>query len=230
MMDPATELKDRIANLIDEHWHQRSEPLLLSQLGAADHGEVGRLAKAQSGSLAAFMEHNVADRVRIVRGSTNPLVFAAVPASIDVNVEVDDLLERVRDHAATGGPRFHPAFWAAFRVPLDDGNRRFVSTRTPIRFEDLQSLTEGQPAGYVELDRRYIAAAECDAGGVQQLIADWLCHCGLDAKTYLVASNAASELPKNDLLGRLLMALDTDDLERVTMPLSVIDKLRRQAV
>lgn len=227
--DRVAELKDRVAKLVDEHWRERSEPLLLSQLGAADHGDVGRFARELAGNLAAFIKDHASDRVQIASGSAHPLVLAAMPVYVDRDdVLVDDLLERARERGAIGGPRFHPAFWAAFRVPLDEGNRRFVSTGKPIRFEDTPSGT-GHPTGCVEVERRYIADAECDVGGVQQLIADWLSANELNGVTYLAAP-AVSDLPRNDLLGRLLIALDTEDLKRMTIPLDVIRKLRRQAV
>lgn len=230
MTNSAAKLADRVAELVDKHWRERDEPLLLSQLGSADQGEVGRLAREQSDNLAAFIKQHAADRVRIASGSADPLVLAAMPANVDRDGVVDDLLARVRERAAASGPRFHPAFWAAFRVPLDEGARRFVSTRKPIRFEDTSSAVGDRRTGYVEVERRYIADAECDVGGVQQLIADWLSANELDGGRYLAANSAVSDLPHNDLLGRLLVALDAEDLKRMTIPLDVVGKLRRQAV
>lgn len=228
MTDPA-ELADRVAELVDEHWGEGDGPLLLSQLGAADQGEVGRLARDISGNLAAFIEGYAADRVQIVSGSAHPLVLAAMPANVEPNVGVDDVLARARERVATRSPRFHPAFWAAFRVPLDEGNRRFVSIRLPIRFVDLPSTAENHP-GHVEVERQYIADAEGDAGDVQRLISDWLSANELDSGRYLAANGVLSDLPNNDLLGRMLVALDDEDLKRMTIPLDVIGKLRRQAV
>ena len=226
---PAT-LADRVAELVDEHWREQGEPLLLSQLGTADQGEVGRLAKSQSNNLAAFIEHHAADRVKIVRGQANPLVVAAMPIDVERDVEVDDLLERVRERAATGGRRFHPAFWAAFRVPLDEGNRRFVSTRKPVRFVDSSANAEDYSTGWIEVEQQYIAGADCDVSGIQQLITNWLSANDVDTGKYLAASRGPSDLPSHDLLGRLLLALDADDLKQMTIPLHIIKKLRQQAV
>lgn len=230
MTDSAAQLAGRLAELVDEHWRERNEPLLLSQLGAADQGEVGRLAKAHSNNLAAFVEHHAADRIRIVRGHANPLVLAAMPTNVVEDVQVDDLLQRARERAATGSPRYHPAFWAAFRVPLNECDRRFVSNRRPIRFEDRPANAEDYPAGWVEVERQYIADAACDVNGVQRLIADWLSATELDPGKYLADTSAAFGLPSNDLLGRLLVALDAEDLEQMTIPLNVIKKLRQQAI
>lgn len=228
--DEAAQLADRVTELVGEHWHKRHEPLLLSQLGGADQGEVGRRAKELSGNLAAFIKHHAADRVRLASGSAHPLVVAAVPVNVDQNVEVDDLLVRARERAENSGPRFHRAFWAAFRVPLGEGNTRFVSTRMPIQFEDTPSTMENHPTGYVEVERQYIAGAECDVQGVQRLIARWLDANELEQGTFLATNSAVSNLPKHDLLGHLLIALDAEDLKRMTIPLDVVRKLRQQAV
>ena len=105
-----------------------------------------------------------------------------------------------------------------------------MSTRMPIRFEDTPSAVEVHPTGHVEVERRYIADAECDVRDVQRLIADWLSANELDSERYLAANSAVSDLPNNDLLGHLLIALDAEDLKRMTIPLDVIGKLRRQAI
>lgn len=230
MTDSATELADRVTELVDEHWRTHEEPLLLSQLGTADQGDVGRLARELSGNLAVFIKRNAADRVRLANGSAHPLVLAAVPANVDQKVEVDDLLARARERAATSGPRYHQAFWAAFRVPLEEGQRRFLSTRMPFQFEDTPAAKESHPVGYVEVERQYVADAECDAQGVQRLIACWLDANELDEGAFLASNSAVSELPKHDLLGRLLIALDAEDLKRMTIPLDIIKKLRQQAI
>ena len=222
-MDSA-ELADRVAQLVEEHWHQHGAPMLLSRLGNADQGEVGRLAKGHSASLAAFIREHLAARVRIDSGTQNRLVMAAAPANVEQNLDVDGLLIR------TGDPqprRFHPAFWAAFRVPLAEDHRRFLSTRSPIRFEDVPPTSEPQRVDCVEIERRYIASAAGEVGEVQRRLTDWLDANSLDGQMYFAAKKAALHLP-HDLLGRLLQSLDHDDLKRMTVPLDVIDKLRRQ--
>ena len=223
-MDSA-ELADRVAQLVEEHWHQHGVPVLLSHLGNADQGEVGRLAKGHSASLAAFIREYVAARVRIDSGTQNPLVMAAAPADIEQDIDVDGLLTSTGDPQAR---RFHPAFWAAFRVPLDEHHRRFVSTRLPIMFEDVASTREPQRMDCVEIGRQYIAGAEDEVGEVHRKLTDWLNDNDLDGRVYFATKKAALVLPRDDLLGRLLQSLDHDDLKRMTVPLDVIDKLRRQ--
>ena len=224
MTDTATALADRVAELVERHWHEHGDPLLLSQLGSADQGEIGKSAKNLSINLAEFIWQHVSDRVRIVSGIAHPLVKLAMPANIEHDVDVDALLARKRERLIARGPRFHPAFWAAFRVPLDEKDRRFVSTSVPPRFEDTP-LVEYKRAGFVEIERQYIGG---DDGEVQQHISDWLNTNRLAREMYLAVSSASSDLPPNDLLGRLLVSLEPDELKRMSIPLDVISKLRRQ--
>lgn len=223
------ELAGRIAELVQQHWQEHEAPLLLSRLGNADRGEVGRLARELSGNLAEFVRAHVADRLRIVGGSDNPTVMAAIPKDIHGSIGVDELLVRARERGTTGPPRYHPAFWAAFRVPLNDAERRYVSTRAPIRFRDSASDEPGAP-GFVEIERQYVADAEADAPRVHDLIKGWCDANELDLRSFLSNKRPSLDLPSNDLLGHLIVALEPGDLRRMSIPLDVVSKLRRQSL
>ena len=43
-------------------------------------------------------------------------------------------------------------------------------------------------------------------------------------------SEGSVKLPSNDLLGRLILALDTRDLQKISIPMDIVAKLRRHAV
>ena len=43
-------------------------------------------------------------------------------------------------------------------------------------------------------------------------------------------AKASAKLPPNDLLGKLILALDPHDLQKITIPMEVVAKLRRQSV
>ena len=230
MTDPdPTALADRVAELVQEYWDDHRIPLFLSQLGSADGGEIGRSARRLAVNLADFVRGHLPDRVRVVSGSAYPLVMVAVPHDVAEGIDVDRLIgER---HSASKGhvPRYSASFWAAFRVPLEEGNRRFLSTRAPFRFEDVPAAEDGR-AGYVEVDRQFIAPAESEDGDVHRGIEEWLQSHGLSAETFLATNVPKSEMPANDLLGRLVSVLEPDDLKRMSIPLDVVSKLRRQPV
>ena len=228
MTDPNVALAHRVTELVAAHWDEHGCPLLLSQLGSADQGEIGKSAKELSTSLAEFIRNHAADRLRILSGSAHPLVMAAMPVDTEREGDVDALLARTRQRSVTSGPRFHPAFWAAFRVPLEEGCRRFMTAVPPLRFEDVAS-TESMRVGFVEVERQYVANAGADAADVGQRIAEWLAANGLSRESYLAPKQPSDRLPPNDLLGRLLAALDPDDLRRMDIPLDIVAKLRRQS-
>ena len=51
----ATELTDRIVvRWVEEYWTEHEKPLLLSQLGGLENGEIATLTKQESGSLKAL--------------------------------------------------------------------------------------------------------------------------------------------------------------------------------
>ena len=204
-------------------------PLLLSRLGNQDNGRIARLAKQEAGSLGAYLRHRLDTRVRVIHHSSKPTVAGAIPTDVaaSVNGDFDMLLERTHSQSPRTIPRYHPAFWTAFRVPLDEFNGRYMSIQTPLQFVDVSP--EERPDGFFEIAREYIAGPDVKDKEVQQRAQDWLAASGLDPAPFLSKSKAdVSRLPSDDLLGRLLLALEPDELKQISMPLDIVSKLRRQ--
>ena len=223
-------LDSRIVDLVRKCWEEHRMPLLLSRLGGGDDGRIGRLAKQEAGSLGAYLRRRLAARVQVIYHSANPTVAGAIPvdAEIPENADFDMLLDQTRGRAVEATPRYHPAFWAAFRKPLDETIRRYMSVQPPPRFQD--ASPEDKPDGFVEITREYIVGLDVEERAVHQKVQDWLAANGLDSESYLLKSKAtATHLPSDDLLGRLLLALEPDELKRISMPLDVVFKLRRQS-
>ena len=226
-----SDLDSRIVDLVRECWEKHRRPLLLSRLGNGDDGWIGRFAKQEAGSLGAYLRHQLAAQVRVIHHSANPTVAGAIPADaeIPVHTDFDMLLDQTRGRAVEATPRYHPAIWAAFRKPLDESSGRYMSVQPPPRFQD--ASPEDRPDGFVEVTREYIVGLEVEERKVHQRIQDWLAANGLDSEPFL-AKNMVSvaRLPSDDLLGRLLLALESDELERISMPLDIVLKLRRQSL
>lgn len=224
-------LDSRIVDLVRKCWEEHRMPLLLSRLGGEDGGRIGRLSKQEAGSLGAYLRHRLADRVRVIHHSANPTVAGAIPADAEIpeDADFDMLLDQTRGRAVEAAPRYHPAFWAAFRKPLDVSSGRYMSVQPPPRFQDVSP--EDRPDGFVEITREYIVGLDVEEREVHQRIQDWLAENGLGPEFFLSKSKAiAAHLPSDDLLGRLLLVLEPDELERISMPLDVILKLRRQSL
>ena len=224
-------LDSRIVDLVRKCWEKYRRPLLLSRLGGEDDCRIGRLAKQEAGSLGAYLRHRLAAQVRVIHHSAKPTVAGAIPADAEIpeNTDFNMLLDQTHGRAVNTTPRYHRAFWAAFRKPLDEPNGRYMSVQPPLRFQD--ASPEDRPDGFAEITREYIAGLEVEEKEVQQKIQDWLAANGLDSEPFLLKSKpTVARLPSDDLLGRLLLALESDELERISMPLDIVLKLRRQSL
>lgn len=219
----------RIVELVRASWDGEDRPLLLSRLGG--EGDIATRAKNEEGSLAAYLRRRLADRVKVVQHSTKPSVMAAIPTGVEIDSDgVDALLDRTDSRTTDTKRRFvHPALWAAFRAPLDETNERYVKLDAPIRFTDV--APENRPDDRVEIDRKYIADPSATQPQIYENIARWATEKNLNLDVFSSGKSASGEsLPTDDLLGRVLLALDADDLKKISMPLDVVKKLRRQSI
>ena len=222
------DLNNRIIKLVQNCWDEHHKPLLLSRLGNRDHGEIARLVRQHSSNLRSFLHDQLADNVKVVQHSIRPELIGAVPshAELDAADEVDSALEKIVNESIGTEARFHPAFWAAFRIPLDASNNRYMSTRTPIRFHDSPGAP---PDGFVQIASNYVVGSDAEYADVQQKVQEWLDDNKLQPTLYLSTVRPPGSERSTDLLDRLLHALDPSELKRITMPLDVVLKLRRQA-
>ena len=212
--------RERVVALVVQWWADHATAMLLSRLGTEEGGEVAREARRQAGSLAGYLTQ-MDGRVRLVHPSFDPLRLGVVPASVG-DVDVDGLFDQQASRPTAA--QFQRAFWTAFRVPLEPQKRRFIRLERPVRFMDM----EGEGAtGWLEVPREYIAGAEDDNAVVEENANRWLSVNELSRQDYLQHGGQRRRYG-NDLLDRVLDALDPDDRRRITMPLDVVYKLRQQ--
>ena len=103
--------------------------------------------------------------------------------------------------------------------------------RAPLRFVD--AAPDEHPDDVIEVQREYIVDREAEIADVVQQAQAWLSKNENDVDPALYLSEerwATPRLPVDDLLSRLLLALDAEDLKRISMPLDIVSKLRRQSV
>ena len=224
------DIDDRITDLVEQYWQEHKTPLLLSRLGSHGGGEISRLAKAHSKGLGNYLRYQLADRVQVIKHSANPIITGVVPASAtpDTDEEIDALLQKTQHGSSANAPRFHPAFWAAFRKPLEESNRRHLSIDAPIRFQE--SSGEDPPDGFLEVTGTYITDPGMDDEQTLRKAEQWLADNDLQKDIYLLDSKSkpSSDQPQN-LLDRLLFSLENKELNRVSMPLDIVLKLRKLA-
>ena len=219
-----------IVDLVQEHWKVRRAPLLLSQLGSRISGENAAVVKNESENLAAYLRDRLADHVEVIRSSQHPTIIAAIPANVrkDSNIDVDAMLETPRRLVF---PRFHPAFWAAFVKEPAPQTRRYVSVGPPPRFQELSDDATPSDADATEVASEYIVGGGDDVAAVHSSIRRWLIANSLDENLFLAdRASRRKQLPSDDLLGRLIVALTPEELKRMSIPLDIVSKLRRQSV
>ena len=97
----------RVAALVEQWWREHETPMLLSRLGAEDDGAVARDAKARAGGLTAYLQQQLADKVRVLQPSFNPLLRGAIPASVkEEDIDVDASFEQCGERASPRLPGF----------------------------------------------------------------------------------------------------------------------------
>ena len=219
------ELENRMVEVVEKYWQEHNKPLLLSQLG---NGDVGRQATAEAGGLARFIETRLHDRVRLIQHEDARQLIGAIPCTVDLGSGSEsELLERSRTVAEGSDQRFASAFWAAFRKRLAIGYGRWVRSERPVRFEDVRDGFEAAE-GFVEVDRSYIVDPDAGTDAVIAKINAWSEDKGVQLDAFLRTRERESGSGSDSLLGQLLDSLDLDEMKRVTMPLDVVDKLRRR--
>ena len=233
-MDEA-QLKNVIKELVGAAWAQK-KPLLLSELGAHDGGEVARKARQISGGLSVYLAENLVDDLIVKKHSKNPVVIGVVPRNAETEkiTDFDPVLEQRLSQPEHKKIQFRKSFWAAFRKKLEPGERRYIETEGYNKFESLPPEAD-PPEGMMEILREYIAADdEVSDTGIYQNIEKWAQanHFSLEIFSWRellsVRRVKFSQLPKGaTTLDRLLGALDTSDLKRIEMPLDIIQKLSR---
>lgn len=223
-----------IAGCVQEHWNQHRRPMLLSALGTSVDEQTMREVKNVARNLATYIRTRLSGSVSVVQHSANPTIIGAVPSSeAHFTQDWDRLLVRPDRDIDTPEKRFNGAFWTAFRKPLPDSSARYLSSDDPIRFADVPPGSA--PPGSLEIPRAYIPGDEATDSDVVARISEWLRKHDLDETRFLYVPPPPQHrperpLPTDDLLGRLITALDPDELDQITMPTALVAKLRRTPV
>lgn len=232
-MDEA-DLKRVIEEIVQAAWAQKM-PVLLSELGAHNGGDVARKAKESSGGLSMYLAQNLADDFIVIKHSKNPVVIGVVPRNAETVkiTDFDPVLEQRFSHRGEKkNVQFRMSFWAAFRKKLEPENRRYIEIEGYNKFQNLPSEAD-PPEGFIEIPREYIASEdEVSDADVYRNIERWAQANHFSLETFSLRELVSvgrvkfSQLPTDaTTLDRLLGALDTSDLKRIEMPLDIIRKL-----
>lgn len=222
-----TEAAQQVADIVGEWWREHRKPMLLSALGGKRSGEIAATAKELSGGLRAFIERHLPDEVLVVQHRARPTIAGAVPcAADDGNQDWDALLDAVTA-SPTAPTRYLPAFWSAFRHPLADTESRYLTASGTVRYTN-QPNAQPAPDQMIEVQRDFVAGPDAADSEVHAKIRAWLAQSGINPARFR-ASGDSGVLPSNDVLGKLIQALDPDELTQISMPMPIVAKLRRKS-
>ncbi|MGC5799459.1 hypothetical protein [Sphingomonas sp. NFX23] len=204
-------IRARIATLIEGHFATGKPAYYLSQLGN-QIGEADR--KLLENLTHKKMSQFVADAFdyKIGRsGQHDNILYLIAPAGTVV--------------PPVATPRYNSRFWAAFKVPLQEGERRFIDIETFDFAADAAQLAT-QDDTIREIDAKFLPKGSDIAmpDVILGRIAEWLDAQGLDQGPFLIQRNRQHS-KQESLLTALINALDKDQQKRVSLPLDVIKTL-----
>lgn len=215
-------LDEKIVEAVKRHWEECGRPLLLSSLGNRDDPPIARLMREHGTSLLKYIQTRLSDRVQLIQDNNNSLVYALAPAGVLFNPS--DIVSTPRRRPEEATKRYRGAIWAAFCKPLDSTKRRYVKTKGPLHFKDIESSATEPDSSYVEVIKDEIVPEPREKHVVEKSIIDWVSKHDLKIEQFMMTPVVEGA---NSLLSRLVNVLAPEDLRRIAIPLDIVSKLLR---
>jgi hypothetical protein len=207
-------IKSRIDGILTDSFGRGEAAYYLSRLGALLGADRAILEKLTGVKLASFVRDNFEYEIGS-EGVHNNILFIKSKPSAGPN-----------ETLPTSTPRYQPRFWAAFAVPLPEGERRFINLQT-MRFGSSREDQEVEGAQVREIEARFIAPAATSGRASETVdrINLWLNEQGLDSAPYLIVRKSLRKDGRT-LLDMVVAALGEEQLKRVQLPLDIIRTLK----
>ncbi len=205
-------IRARIAGLIDGHFSEGATSYYLSQLGNELKDDRKTLERLTRKKVSEFVQDEFQYEIGRT-GSHNNVLFIVAPGANPGN-------------PAPALPRFNKRFWAAFSVPLPEGERRFLDLSNLNFGPDREELgSEGRDIR--EIEARYLPTANESRTPAQvaEEIKAWAEVQRLDVEHFTIARRKRPTESGKSLLTEIITMLDKDQLKRVCLPLDVIQTL-----
>jgi hypothetical protein len=220
-------VSDALVREIERLWGESKVPVRLADLGKTDPAI---RAKGHGKSLSHYISSYLGDRVSVLKHSTINSLVAVVPKGKEPTPEASDAALTVPSVASSAGdekiPRYNAALWKAFRAPIEGGKRRFVVSLNPVEVVD-------QPETSAPIGTEVKAAEIVDSSSatdVHKMILDWAARHGIPPTSLVLSARKATAGITTSLLARFLDALGPEDLERISMPLDIVQKLHKTQI
>jgi hypothetical protein len=206
-------IKGRIEQLAAAHFAKGEQRYFLSRLGNELGTDRSVLEKLTGVKLTQFVRENLPYEIG-AGGSHQNVLFLIAP----------DGTPTASAKSSGAAPRYAPRFWAAFAVPLAEGEDRVINLDS-FDFGPTEKIgVDG--ASVRPIAPEFIAPKEASGSAAEtaERIVAWLAAQGLDgARFYAVPRDHRSD--GRSLLDRLFAVLDHDQLRRISLPLDVIKAL-----
>ena len=213
-------VKERIASLAEQHFETGANIYYLSQLGNELGADRPLLERLTHGKLSEF----VRDQFEFEIGRTgvhSNVLYLVRPGVTSSEAQISKPLP----------PRYNRRFWAAFTVPLADGESRFFGLQSFTFGPDKEALKKLETE-ILEIQKEYVAPhnGSRSPAEIAGQIARWLNVHGLDPDQFLARHRHPSSDVDSSLLDQILNALDGEQLKRVSVPLDIIRTLGKARV
>jgi hypothetical protein len=210
-------IKSRIASLVDQRFATGVDIYYLSQLGNELGSDRLLLEKLTGQKLLEFIHKEF--NFEIGKTGQHQNVFYVVRPGQAIS-EIQTPKPVI--------PRYAMRFWAAFSIPLHDGDRRFIDIHT-LAFGPDELPLRVTGTDIREIRPEFIAPPDTSRSPTE--IADrierWLQEQHLDRAPFLAQrGDSTRDLPS--LLDQMLDALDGGQLKRISLPLDIIRTLRER--
>jgi len=205
-------IRARIAGLIDGHFSEGATSYYLSQLGNELKEDRKNLERLTRKKVSEFVQDEFQYQIGRT-GSHNNVLYIVAPGADPEKPEVTL-------------PRFNKRFWAAFAVPLSDGERRFLDL-ADFNFGPNHEKLVLDGNEIREIDAKYLLSENEIRAPAQtgEQIKAWADAQNLDIEQFTIARHKRPIESGKTLLTEIITALDKDQLKRVSLPLDVIQTL-----
>jgi len=216
-VDEIARIRSRIQDYFTDSLANGEGRYYLARLGSLLGSDRTALEALTGKKLVAFVQDDLGHEIEREGAHNNIIV-----------VKIGEPIAGVRS-ATTATPRYAPRFWAAFRVPLgDEGDHRFINLSTMAFGTSREEVGDGEIR---EIGSEFIVqnGGPVDASVILENIDKWLAEEGLEAKPFLLQRKEGQQEDKS-LLDLMILALNGEQLKRVSLPLDVVKTLKDQSV
>lgn len=225
-------LSNAILAAVKSHWDNTGRATLLSSVGSilAD-SRVWNAAETGIG-LRTYIDTFLKDRLRIERRPGRETIIGLFPPDAKLTEDLEVYFSPVK---RAGPPAFKQGVWLAFRTEIPADHVRIVDVERGLAQDRLAPVTQlGSNEFLVTRSDQPLPQYLGDGKATRLAIERWAASNQV-AMSDLLVQPVTSGVPietapvpaRRNLLELLLGALDHKDQQRITMPLDIVDRLRR---